>query len=85
MKQCKKGGKWWACVGFSVGLFLTPAPVPGGEAKLNFSGAQLFNVNVTQVTNNVTVTNTTLAQPSSKPPKPVQKVNKATSKGSCVR
>ena len=53
MKQSNKGSKWW--VALSVSFYFAAAPVPGGEAKLNFNGAHFFNVNVTQVTNNITV------------------------------
>ncbi|TCQ90210.1 MULTISPECIES: hypothetical protein [Rahnella] len=78
-----KGSKWWVAVCF--GMFFTAAPVPGGEAKLNFNGAYLFNVNVTQVTNNVMITSVQPVHPSFTSPKPKPKVNKVPRKGSCVR
>ncbi|ENY3730596.1 MULTISPECIES: hypothetical protein [Enterobacter] len=83
MKQSNKGSKWW--VALSVSFYFAAAPVPGGEAKLNFNGAHFFNVNVTQVTNNITVTNIPPVHSSITPPKPKPKVNKATHKSSCVR
>ncbi len=83
MKQSNKGSKWWVAV--CVSIYFTAAPVPGGEAKLNFNGAHLFNVNVTQVTNNITVTNMPPVHSSGTPPKPRPKVNKAIPKESCVR